>query len=301
MNTQNLNATVGTQQKQSEYLLECSNVWALSFAYAMTSNQTLAEQIVADSIVAYISEQFTQNKITEIQNTVPKKYSKFTKINIRLAHYIWEFSKRKATHNIDDDGFFKLLPITRAVCVLKTKAKMNKHQIAECLNLEEDLVELHLSKARLLFSHGKAWIEKSADIMDDGNLECPYWNSSTLRKVTSLEDADIQTLYSQYLGGDLDETTQAAMHAHFTICSVCIKNLVKFKEINQEWVSKIPTITLSNQTKNQFKKYIKQMNYYSDEPEPSFLAGVKRVFQDQKTQIFFVSMILLYVLFKINE
>ncbi len=301
VNIQNLTSE-STNAKVSNFLLDCSNQWAISFAYAMTGNERLSERIVADSIVALISEQYAEikSKLNQTEN-VPITQLKYTEISVRLAHYIWEFSKRKAVTGSPSDEFFGLLPITRAVCILKTKAKFNRSQICESLRLTEDLVEYHLTKARLLFTHGRAWIEKSADVISDGNLECPYWNASTLRTITSMEDADIQNLYSQYLGGDLDESTQAAMHAHFTICNICRKNLIKFKEINQEWVDKIPSISLSDQTRNQYKKYIKQMNYYSSDPEPSFWAGIKKVFQDPKTQVIYAVIIILFVILKYNS
>ena len=289
-------------RKQSEYLIECSNQWALTFAYTMTGSQTLAERIVADAIVAIISELVAsvRDELKNSQNPILPN-PKLTELATRLAHYIWEFSKRKAVQNLNEEGFFRLLPITRAVCILKTKAKFTRAQISEAINIEPELVEHQLTNGRLLFSNGSAWIEKSADTLEGDQKECPYWNSSTLRKVMSSEDADIQTLFSQYIGGDLDEVTSSAMHSHFTICTVCRKNLVKFKEINQEWQSKIPTHQLSATTRQQYQKYIKQMNYYSDDPPPSFLSGVKKVFEDPKSRLFFTALLLMYLILKYNS
>lgn len=215
-------------------MLQWSDAWALSLAYAVTRSFEEAERIVADTAVALASA-----------DVLLKRESRGSDRAVKFARAIYDQSLSKAFRLPTDDSFFALTPQARAVCVLKSRARFAKNQICDALRMSPTLVDEAILVARHTFSGGRSWLESSAQmIVDDRGTtsmpECPYWKTTAPRSEGM--DPDIESLFAQYVDGELLPNIDQTLHRHFLVCSVCRTNLDAFRARNNDWLTSVPRI-----------------------------------------------------------
>ncbi len=256
--------------KSAENLLNWSNSWGLSLAYSVTHSFDSAEEIVADASVALQASSSVANLSSSARA-------------VKLARTIWDIASHRAYKLPTEDTFFKMAPLTRAICVLRTKAKFSKIQIAESLGVGVGNVSEHLDNARLNFTDGRTWIESSAQpVVNEGKTEwapeCPYWKTTAPRSEARNEISapEIQELFASYVEGDLLPHVEATLHGHFTSCKICRLNLQAFKDRHSAWTDSVPAISMSDSYEARLLRFLKQATRFtSGKAQPTLFSGAR--------------------------
>ncbi len=262
-----------------------AETWGLTLAFSQTNSVQKAEDLLSETMV---------NLAVQKQPT--------TLTQVHFAKSLLTISSKFATdRELDIDGFFSLPKVTRAVSVLKSRAKFQEKEIADVLNISVKAVEMHLEKSRLFFSKSKTWFKRPSDIIvtNSGkeiqwNSECPYWSKNSDR---SSLDQDLQTLFSQYITNDLDAKTEKVLYGHFAVCKVCRENLVEFKDKYNSWVESHPYLEPTRNLSRRIQKYYKDAFHIQWDNRPNFWLGIKEMLNNPMHLIVFAFVAMLAFIF----
>ena len=245
------------RQLSRELFATWAQTWGLSLGFAITQSVDEAEKIVSDAIVALVARKSASPR------TIPLEDAETDFEPTDFAATIWQLASPKAFRGFGADSFFKLSVLTRAVVMLKLRARFSRGQIAEALDLPIDQIESHLESARLVHSGGRNWLVSPALNEVDGFATCPQWERvyqipqhyvwKAKQKIDGQKvqekNADavvraefLQEIFDRYVGNDLDDKTTKALHCHLSDCTTCRKGFVHFRKTYNDWVTTIPTV-----------------------------------------------------------
>lgn len=262
-----------------------SENWGMSLSFAVTQSVEKAERIVADAIVALIARDDVEDRKNPSSAGASKTELPTSATAVRFAQTVWELSNAEAFRGFGADTFFRMPAIARAIVVLKTKAQFSRAQIAQILNVATSQVDDHLENARLLFSDGRPWIGASPGLQVAGASwapECPQWKATAPR--SELEGQDIQTIFANYVGNDLDTESGRKLHGHLVVCTTCRSNFAHFKRQYTDWTNSIPVIDTDPALKKHLTKVTKTALKMNRRAAPSPLPGIRRILRDSQVR-----------------
>lgn len=273
-------------------------VWGLSLSFAVTQSLEKAERIVADAIVALITTEAEQEAEfgPELR---PKKASQLpSSVNpIRFAMTIWELSNKQAYRGFGNDPFFRMPAVARAIVVLKAKAQLSRTQIAAALGIKVSQVDDHLENSRLLYSDGRSWLASSPGMQvseDRWAPDCPQWAGTMPRAESSTPN--LQDVFAQYVGNDLDAEAGRKLHQHLVVCTTCRTNFSHFKKRYSDWTNSVPVIEADRDLQKHLIKVTNMALKVRRKGPPRFMPGVRRVMREGQVQAFLLGAASLMIL-----
>ncbi len=247
------------QKRMSEKYVGWAQGWGVTLAYSVTQSQELSERSVAEAIVALIAKEMETPK-NKSNLSLPASVHA-----VKFAKAIWDHTQKQAFQGFSTEPFFKMPPVTRALVVLKTKAQLLRHQLAEIFSLSINQVDRELENAKLQFSRGKPWIENTQSAHVEFGLE-PH------------------TLFAQYLGKDLNLDLENKLHLHLLNCKDCRAQLIQFKQNYEAWEKSIPQVDMDSKTKKFFQTTALKTFKASRKALPNPLAGARKVLTQVQMQ-----------------
>lgn len=292
------------QQNVAETYANWAETWGLSLAFGVTQSLEKSEKIISDCIVAIIATDMAKENAADLVtpfvdfsqtsvDSLTQPFPSFKPSPVRLASAIWQAADAHAYRGFGPDIFFKLPALTRAVVLLKTKARFSRVQIATALNLSFQKIDDHLENARLLFSSGKPWIGSSPEI----EVTDLTWNV----KCATAANPKLADFFDRYLGNDLDAQSNQKLQAHLVHCPSCRNCFFHFKKEYANWVSSIPTLEPHPKTKRLWigvthMAFKTARNAQGAQPrKPRAWPGIKRVVQDHEVRLLLTSALSLFV------
>lgn len=281
-----------------------ASLWGLSLAFAVTQNADKAERIVADAIVALIAAEVERHEALMIEaraasfkkesdssKTQALKFKKIIQVPtsvspLKFGKALWELASTQAFRGFGADSFFRMPAIARAIVVLKTKAQFSVQQIAQAISTPENVVEDHLENARLLFSDGRPWIETTPGLDPSGNSWVQHytqWRATATRKHETREQ-EIQGLFAQYVGNDLDIVTSQKLRNHLLACSDCRTSFSNFRRNYSDWTNSIPSLEPSDEQQKYFQKLSKMALGTKRSAPPRALPGIRKILREGNIQ-----------------
>lgn len=238
-----------TRQIQKKFSTELFSTWAeswgLSLAFAVTQSVDEAEKVVSEAIVALVARKTGGKHSMALDDSE----AEFEPADFAAA--IWQIATPKAFQGFGADSFFKLPVLTRAVVMLKLRAKFSRQQIADSLGISPNQIESHLESARLLHSSGRSWLVPSTAANTDAAQSalqiCPQWERvyeiphKYVQKPSAKTDF-LQEIFDRYVGNDLDNKTSQALHGHLVSCDACRTGFVHFRKTYNDWITTIPVV-----------------------------------------------------------
>jgi hypothetical protein len=197
---------------------------------------------------------------------------------MRFAGVLWELVESHAYRGYSADSFFKLPPVTRAIVLLKAKAKLSRQQIATALKIRISEVDAHLENSRLSFSSGKSWLEGSPAVFVRDNSwmpDCPHW---------AVTAQPIQEVFAHYAGGDLDPDSGQKLQSHLLVCTSCRGNFNHFKKQYLDWADAVPAIETDPSLKKHLTDVARLALKVSRKGPPSIWPGLRKVLADGQTR-----------------
>lgn len=229
-----------------------AEAWGLSLAFAITQSLEKSERIMGEAIASLVA---TAKALD------PKDIH--AAVAPRFASVVWEISNTQAYRGFGTETFFKMPAVTRAVVMLKTKAKFSRAQIAQALALKPTQVDDHLENARLLYSSGQSWLGGSDWIS----------NCELASRVT--KSAGLQGVFAHYIGNDLDSDSTRRLHVHLADCSSCRKSFSHFKQQYVDWMNSVPALEADLKTRKQWKQVTNLALRLNEPRSPSPWPGLK--------------------------
>lgn len=283
-----------------------SELWGLSLAFAVTQSVEKSERVVADAIVALIAADVEQEAqaMARARMGRPDRESHpdnsgARRIQVsatRFAGAIWELALAQAFRGFGADTFFRMPAIARAIVVLKAKAQFSRGQIAETLRTDLRQVDNHLENAQLLFSDGRSWLETSPGLIVEGSKwmpECPQWNATAPRSETNGRaegvraagaERDLQWVFAQYVGNDLDSEANQRLHSHLVVCTACRTSFGRFKKQYVDWTGSIPAIESDPELRKHLTKVTRMAFKMRRGAPPRALPGLRKLLRDSQIQ-----------------
>ena len=281
--------TLGLYKSVEDAYGDWAQTWGLALAFAITQNLEMAEQALAEALVASVAAKPAPGATVdgvELMADEPQEYF------VKFAARIVQMAVPRAFRGASTDEFTKLPLVTRAAVMLKVKGKFSRAQIARALTTDEGTVERMLEGARLAFTRGKPWLASSAfrRQLDDARLVAPCPNPDDGR------------LYAKYLENDLPTEEVMRLHKHFVGCTPCRTNLLHFKNTYSDWLFTLPEPEITRATTGYIKKMIQLGRRARAEARasamPSPWPGVKKLLQERQTPLLILSFALCMLLYK---
>lgn len=306
----------GSRSEQKRFSRELfstwSQNWGLSLAFAITQSVDESEKVVADAIVALVARKTSARTMAVDDTEAEFEPSDF-------AATIWELASSKAFRGFGADSFFKLPVLTRAVVMLKLRARFSRSQIADSLDVTVEQVDSHLESARLVHTGGRSWLISPTEQSTEAFSTCPQWErvysvpqhfvwKANQKSTTQNEKANtdvfaktefLQEVFDRYVGNDLDTKTTQALHTHLTDCTTCRNGFVHFRKTYNDWMTTIPVV----EPDAELQKHIEGVSKYAAKTlsnEPSPFTAVKAVFRNTQFRAILVFLVLsfLYIYMK---
>lgn len=265
-----------TGETIQQVFLESAEDWGLTVAYAVTGSVESAERVVAEAVVVMAASSIADRSRPALQ--------------VRFARAVLEASKGHAFRAPAGEAYFRLAPLSRAIVALKTKARLSLAQISEVTGRPVPEIEAQLESARLSYTDGRPWLEKSPALITSGAHwapECPYWRGTAPR--SDSDQADIQTLFAKYLEGDLHPNVATGLHMHFNVCAACRANLAHFKTTHAEWTRRVPDVTATPRFLKRIDRYGSEMAMRRLEPRVTPWPALRRMLRDRKVWLALIS------------
>ncbi len=112
-----------------------SESWGLSLAFAITQSVDDSEKAVSEAIVALVARKTNGRHTLAIDDTEGEMEP------TDFAAAIWQIALPKAFRGFGADSFFKLPVSTRAIVMLKLRAKFSRQQIVDALDIPAEQIE----------------------------------------------------------------------------------------------------------------------------------------------------------------
>lgn len=281
----------GIYQSPEEAYADWSQKWALALAYGVTQDQALAEKSVGEALVgALVSRPSVRSTggagaKGAVATVVPAaSVLAHHDLLVDFATRVLRSASPRTFRGFSSEEFFKLPIITRAAVMLKVKGRFSRAQTARVLGVSDIEAERLLESARLAFTRGRPWLVSGGfRQLEDARLVAPCPNPEDGR------------LYARYLEHDLTSDETVVLHRHFVACTLCRGNLVRFKNVYNDWLFSLPEPEVNKAAQNVIKKTIalgiKARREHRTQVTPSPWPGLRRVLADRQTQLLLLSLV----------
>ena len=291
-----MDRALGIYKSAEEAYADWAQKWALALAHSVTQDQAGAEMAVGEALVGALATSPRPQRLPASAGgggggaalataaVAAEATLEHHDLLVDFAARVVKAASGRAFRGFSSEEFYKLPVITRAAVMLKVKGRFSRGQTAQVLGVSEAEAERLLESARLAFTRGKPWLATGPSRqLEDARLVAPCPN---------LEDG---RLFARYLEHDLGSDETVLHHRHFVACSLCRGNLVRFKNIYNDWLFSLPEPEVNKAAKSVIRKTIalglKARRDRRIQSTPSPWPGLRRVLEDRQTAMLAIAIV----------